>query len=92
MKFRFLISDKITLARVFHLSIFSLVIVISFQLTHPGEIVFLRNITIFSFGWCGLSMLLRRGNFPNTWGMHLLGFCVLLFLTVFIAYMLRIWL
>lgn len=84
-KFRFLISDRVTLVSLFHLSILSLLIVLSFQVTHPAEIKALRNLTIFALGWCGFSALMQKGQFPNRWGWHLLAFFVNLFLTAFIG-------
>ena len=89
MRFRFLTSNKTTLARVFQITILSLLIVLSFHISHPQEVRALRNYTIFSFGWCGLSFLLQRGQFPNKWITHLLAFFVLLFLTALIAVLLR---
>lgn len=91
MKIRFLISNKTTLARVFHLTILSALIILSFQFSHPEEVRALRNLTLFSFGWCGISALMQKGNFPNKWGWHVLAFFLLLLLTGLCAAILRIW-
>ena len=69
----FLMSKKRTLAQVFQLTLFAILIALIFNSSNPIQSKDLINFSIFSLMWCGLSAIMQREWIPNRWWIHIIA-------------------
>ncbi len=71
IKIGFLMSKKRTLAQVFQLTVFAILLALIFKSSNPIQSVDLINFSIFTLMWCALSAIMQRGWIPNRWWIHI---------------------
>ena len=71
IKIGFLMSKERTLAQVFQLTVFAILIALIFKASNPIQSADLINFSIFTLMWCALSAIMQRGWIPNRWWVHI---------------------